>query len=262
MQHQRVVRPNRLERSITAFCYVPVSDFRISPNHLVLLVHNISDADMRRSKKLEPLMKETPKGLEEAGKPSGWGMPGGGMKAEDSNDPKIAAETELKSETGLEIKKVTPFLTEYKLIELDREGVMIGQPIYFELGKRPSITMSSRHHAIENPIYVFKTEARWEGSALQKLLHSKMEKLLSLGETSADDIAEDGMWIWFDSLTPEELESLNIEEKDEIDGIGVFSVQMVLNERPSGFYKSHIRRIHKGLETEQEKLDSATTRAS
>jgi 8-oxo-dGTP pyrophosphatase MutT (NUDIX family) len=260
---QRTVRPNRLERSVTAFCYVPISDSRISPDRLVLLVHNISDADMRRAKQLEPLMKQTPEGPKEAGKPSGWGMPGGGMKAEDSNDPETAAETELKGETGLTVSRVLPFLkeAENKCIQLDRNDVMVGDPVYFERGKRPSIEMDSRNHAIENPIHVFRAEVLWEGSALQRLLHAKMEHLLQSGESTAEDIARDGIWVWFDSLTEDELASLDIEETDEIDGIGVFSIRTILTERPDGFYRSHLRRAHKGLE-EQGELDSIMSWAS
>lgn len=253
---QRTVRPNRLERTITAFCYVPISDPDISPDPLVLLVHNISDADMRRAKGLSPLTRMTEEGPKDAGKPSGWGMPGGGMKAEDGNDPETAAINEVRGETGLEVVKILTFLkeAEYKCIELDHNEVIVDEPIYFEKGKRPSVEIDSRHHAIENPIHVFGAEVRWEGSSVQKLLRGRAEHLISSGEMTAQDIASDGVWVWFDSVQEDVLASLDIEEMDEIDGIGVFSLATILQERPDGFYRSHLRRIHKGLQ-EQGKID-------
>lgn len=255
MSH-KTVRPNKLERTITAFCYVPVSDAEISPDPLVLFIHNISDAQTRRVKGLPPLTKMTPKGPIPAGKPAGWGMPGGGMKAEDSNNPATAAETELKGETGLESRKAVPFLrdAENKCIELDHNEVVIDEPIYFEKGQRPSIEIDARHHAIENPIYVFRVEVVWEGCKLQKLLRREARRLISVGEKTAEDIARDGVWVWFSDLAGDKIASLGIDEIDEVDGIGVFPLPMLLEERPAGFYRSHIRRTRKGLE-EQGKLD-------
>jgi ADP-ribose pyrophosphatase YjhB (NUDIX family) len=253
---QRTFRPNRLERTITAFCYVPVSDPEISPDPMVLLVHNISDAQMRRAKGLSPLTRMTEEGVKETGKPAGWGMPGGGMKAEDGNDPETSAETELKGEAGLKAARMRPFLreAENKFIELDQNEAVVDEPVYFEKGKRPSIEIDARHHAIENPIHVFQADVHWEGSALQALLREHARRQVASGERTPNEIAEDGVWVWLSELSTEELDSLGIDELDEIDGIGVFSLDTILTERPDGFYRSHLRRIQKGLrEAEEER---------
>ncbi|KKR02574.1 MAG: hypothetical protein UT29_C0001G0054 [Candidatus Yanofskybacteria bacterium GW2011_GWA1_39_13] len=259
----------------------------------ILLVHNISDADIARSKgrRVEP-NKEG----KERGKPAGFGLPGGGMKEEDFESPEEAARNELMGETGIRTLLTKPFLLELKGFKVDRDGEVIGRPFYFEKGAKPSVELQRGETVIENPIYLFRTSVDWTGSKLQQVF-VEAKRNLSSGYTE-EDLARDGVTVWLDDIDQiiEKLGAdpnvnvndmierkgivnvnertlsraraalfLGIEEFDEIDGLLIIPLRTLLGEiyneekrKPQDqrlFYTSHLRRLRKGFE-EKGSLDA------
>jgi len=280
-------------KSVTSFSVCHGAFPPLTSEDSILLVHNISDADIARSKgrRVEP-NKEG----KERGKPAGFGLPGGGMKEEDFESPEEAARNELMGETGIRTLLTKPFLLELKGFKVDRDGEVIGRPFYFEKGAKPSVELQRGETVIENPIYLFRTSVDWTGSKLQQVF-VEAKRNLSSGYTE-EDLARDGVTVWLDDIDQiiEKLGAdpnvnvndmierkgivnvnertlsraraalfLGIEEFDEIDGLLIIPLRTLLGEiyneekrKPQDqrlFYTSHLRRLRKGFE-EKGSLDA------
>lgn len=280
-------RADEWTRSITSFCVCHGAFPPLTTEKSVLLVSNISDADIARSKGKRVKLDKDGK---ESGKPAGFGLPGGGMKGEDFENPEEAARNELMGETGVRtLGKAKPFLVELKGFKVDRSGEMVGNQLYFEKGQRPSIELRRGEEAIENHLHLFEATIAWEGSRLQKVFIEAKKNLLS--QFAEEDLVIDGITIWLDEID-EILEKLwvdpsvnvdefiarkeivnitektrsraraalylGIEEFDEIDGLAIIPLRTLLGDiyneerrKPQGqrlFYTSHLRRLRKGFE--------------
>lgn len=279
-------RANEWDESVTSFCVCRGIYTPLATQESVLLVHNISDADMARAKgKMAKLDKDG----NEKGKPAGFGLPGGGMKGEDFESPEEAARNELLGETGARATTVKHLLTEYKGLPVDKYGGVAGKPFYFEKGARPSVELRRGERIIENPVHLFETKIEWEGSRLQKIFIESKRDLLS--QFPDEDLERNGICVWLDEIDHilerlgvdlsiginefiahkdivklnEKVKSrtraalyLGIEEFDEIDGLAIIPTKTLLEDiyheerrKPQGqrsFYTSHLRRLRKGLE--------------
>lgn len=280
-------RANEWTRSVTSFCVCSGYYSPLTTERSVLLVSNISDADISRSK---GKWVEPTKNGKEKGKPGKFGLPGGGMKGEDFESPEEAARNELTGETGVRtLGTAKPFLVEFKGIKVDKSGEMVGNPFYFEKGQRPTIELRRGEEAVENHIYLFEAAIAWDGSRLQQVFIETRKELLS--KFTEEDLAKDGVTIWLDELdhileqlgvdlntsvdeiiarkeivnitskTRSKVRAalyLGIEEFDEIDGLAIIPLHTLLGEiyeeerrRPQDqrlFYPSHLRRLRKGFE--------------
>ena len=279
-------RANEWERSVTSFAVCRRFYPPLITAESVLLVHNVSDADIARSKGWRvKLNKEG----EETEKPTGFGLPGGGMKGEDFENPEEASRNELMGETGIHAHSTKPFLVELKGFKVGRDGEIIGNPFYFEKGARPSMELQRGERVIENPIHLFETLIDWSGTRLQQVFAEAKKDLLS--DFTEEDLEKDGVTIWLDDIghilkklgtnpnanvdeilnhkgivgADERLKNraraalfLGIEEFDEIDGLLIIPLRTLLGEiyneerrKPKGqrlFYTSHLRRLRKGYE--------------
>ena len=121
--------------------------------------------------------------------------------------------------------------------------------ILYPNGQRPSIELTRTEEAIDNPIYFFKTEIDWQKSALRQLILKMLTDLITEGDLVKEDVEENGFFVSFEELTDQTLLSLGITERNEIDGIGVFTIDMLLGERPRTFYKSHLRWLEQIVKT-------------
>lgn len=219
---KRTHRVNEAERSITASCYTPIDDPNFSPLKMVLLVDNNSDADMARARGEQVAYDRSGN---ERGKPGMFGLPGGGMKADDFESPREAARNEHFGETGLKVRFLRDFIsdTELKGIPVDRNGHIVEgrRPIPFEKGKRPAnIDLGPGETLIENAIYVFEAVVDWEASRLQKALIEYKNRLTSRLDNpiSEDEIAYFGIWTWFDNLGLESiLKDLGVNITEDVD---------------------------------------------
>ena len=279
-------RANEWDESVTSFCVCRGIYTPLTTQESVLLVHNISDADMARAK---GKIVEPDKDGKERDKPAGFGLPGGGMKGEDFESPEEAARNELLGETGVRTLTVKHLLTEYKGLPVNKHGEVAGKPFYFEKGARPSVELRRGDRIIENPVHLFETKIEWEGSRLQKIFMESKKDLLS--QFPDEDLERNGICVWLDEIdhilerlgvdlsigvdkfiahkeivkTSEKVRSrtraalyLGIEEFDEIDGLAIIPIKTLLGDiyheerrKPQGqrpFYTSHLRRLKKGLE--------------
>lgn len=279
-------RANEWTKSVTSFCVCHGDFSPLTTQDSVLLVNNISDADIARAKGKEV---ELDKDGKEKGKPAGRGLPGGGMKGENFENPEEAARNELQDEAGVRALATKPFLVEFKGFKVDRTGEMVGRPFYFEKGQRPSIELGRGETAVENHLHLFETTIAWSGSKLQQVfVESKKDSLSSFTE---EDLARDGVTIWLDEINHileklgvnlntnvdeiiarKEIVEINdrlrnrvraalyigIEEWEEIDGLTIIPLRTLLGEiyheergkpqRERFFYTSHLRRMIKGFE--------------
>lgn len=278
-------RANEWTKSVTSFCVCSGYYPPLTTERSVLLVHNISDADIARAKGKRVENNES-------GKPAGFGLPGGGMKGEDFENPEEASRNELMGETGIRALTTRPFLVEFKGFKVDRSGEMVGSPVYFEKGQRPTVELRRGEEAVENHLHLFEVTIDWAGSKLQKVFIERKKELLSQGFTE-EELSQDGVAVWFNEMeqildvlgTPninvDELNAriahreivnvtqetrnrvraalyLGIEEFDEIDGLAIIPLRTLLGEiyheerrKPQGqrlFYPSHLRRLLKGFE--------------
>lgn len=273
-------RANEWTRSVTSFCVCHGDFSPLTTLDSVLLVHNVSDAEMARTKGQQ----------KEGGKPTGFGLPGGGMKGENFENPEEAARNELLDETGLRALSIKPFLIEFKGFKIDRTGDTAGKPFYFNKGQRPSIELGRGEQAVENHLHLFETVVNWSDSRLKKVFVERKKELLLQGATE-DELNHGGVCVWLDELddilTGFGIESdsniddvvaqkeiveitpriqsraraalyIGIEEFDEIDGLAIIPLQTLLGEiyreekpKPQDqrlFYTSHLRRLWKGFE--------------
>lgn len=202
------------KKKATCFSFTPVRDEVIAPGiQLVLLVHNIADA--------------TAHGKDaKRGKPAGFGMPGGGLKEDCFETPDTAAENEFQSETGLKVRKLRSLdIEKHKAIISDKKtGEMVRQPVFYENGRMPALQLRKNEMVFFNDIYLFLALPQWEGSQLQKIAH----KLKS--EVATEEVVREGLLIKFSELTTEEVSSLNIEERGEIDAVWLAPLAAVLSE--------------------------------
>ncbi len=281
-------RANEWTRSVTSFAVCRGTYPPLMTEESVLLVHNISDADIARAKgnRVEPN-----KDGKERGKPAGFGLPGGGMKGEDFENPQEAAGNELMGETGIRILTARPFLTEFKGFKTDRSGEMVGNQLYFEKGQRPPIELNRGETAVENHLHLFEATIDWAGSRLQQVFIEAKKDLLS--QFTEEELAKDGITIWLDEMDSilerlgvdphtnvdeviarKEIVEVNnsvrsraraalylgIEEFEEIDGLIIIPLRTLLQEvypeekrKAQGqrlFYTSHLRRLMKGFENQ------------
>lgn len=279
---------NEWTKSVTSFCVCRGKFPPLMTEESVLLVHNISDADISRAKGKRV---ESNKDGKERGKPAGFGLPGGGMKGEDFENPQEAAGNELMGETGIRILTSKPFLTEFKGFKIDRSGEMIGNQLYFEKGQRPSLELGRGEEAVENHLHLFNATIAWDGSRLQQVFIEAKKNLLS--QFTEEELTRDGITIWFDEMDPilerlgvdlhtnvDEVIArkgivevnnsvrsrvraafyLGIEEFEEIDGLIIIPLHTLLQEvypeekrKTQGqrlFYTSHLRRLMKGFENQ------------
>lgn len=279
-------RANEWTKSVTSFAVCRGKFPPLMTGESVLLVHNISDADIAHAK---GRIVELNRDGQEKGKPAGFGLPGGGMKGEDFENPQEAAGNELMGETGIRLVTARPFLTEFKGFKTDRSGEMIGNQLYFEKGQRPSIELKRGETAVENHLHLFEATIDWINSRLRKIFIETKTRLLS--QFSEEDLTRDGITVWLDEVDPileklgmdmntpvdgliaqreivevtETTKSraraahyLGIDEFDEIDGLAIIPLSTLLGEvyqeekrKPQGqrlFYTSHLRRLMKGFE--------------
>ncbi len=247
-----------LYTNITSFCFIPVKD-HIFKKTAGLLVNNRSDIAQALSLNQDNgIDKDCP----EDGKREAIGMPGGGRKVEET--PAIAAINELKRETGFDGKNIQGLFIQPEII-IKYQG-RNKRKIPFEIGQDPSYTLPPKHTAIRNIVCTFSGGVDWEGSNLQQLLHTVCKTRLQEG-LSLEEIQSEGLYAWFDGISKNELESLNIEELNEISMIGIFPISLILRiiregfpEWAHAFYMSHILRIAKAcqimgiMETEFEEV--------
>jgi ADP-ribose pyrophosphatase YjhB (NUDIX family) len=251
MAHQK--QPKKTE---TAFALCLVQDNELFDGLGVILVHNISDADIRARKAGDPLASSRE---EQHDKPAGWGLPGGGVKTGDLETPAESSVTELGEETGLSKKQGTSprELSELHIVGyIDKKtNAIVKRSQFFPKGQRPSIHLSFKEerttYETEHVVYIFRVEPDWDGSALQALL--RRVKAAEIGRycTPEKEILRDGVWTHFSQL-PSEVDALGIEGLDEIDGVGLFPISLFGNGRgaedfPVNIYKSHFKYIRDGL---------------
>lgn len=248
--------------TVTSFTICLVKDPSFTDETCVLMVNNIADKErLKNESKTEveaffPQVKIMRAGG--IGKPEGIGLPGGGKKIEDIEQAPEAARREFLDETGLEILNDPPlielFVQPYLFIVNEKTGETI-RGVPFEKGKTPPFSLKKGYYAVFNFVHTFSGHIQWEGSNFQKVLKKVKEDLIASGETTQEWIDEDGIWVKFSELTPEELDYLAIEEKDEINMMGIFPLKYI-NEAlkkenrhlREGFYYRHLKRIQVGLE--------------
>jgi len=261
-QHQK-----QIKKSETAFAICLIRDESLLDGFGVILVHNISDADMRkrRGDNLGPLALKADK----HNKPSGWGLPGGGVKTADLERPDESVVEELQEEAGLEKKPGTspvPLVEFHRLGFVDRRtGDIVRFSQFFKKGEMPTFYVSPKEERttekVVNAVYVFKVEAAWEGSQLQRRLRRVKKQILKLkpvdGGMTEEEIQRDGVWFYFDELSPEAVDALGIEGRDEIDGVGIAPIEIFMPGRTAAdfpswdggrIYTSHFMFVQKGLQ--------------
>lgn len=208
---------DKVERSETSFCVCPVPDEKLLSSTGVLLVHNVADMAIH--------------GRE--GKYAAWGFPGGGVNQERMENASQAARNEVKGETGLSISRLIHLFTDGKLIVSEIKTQKLLRQFFFRIGQRPSHSINPYFQkAIENPIHIFLARLEWEKSQVRRiLLEAREQRLKGLKgakkKEALDDIEENGIFVYFNEIPKEAVDSLQIEEIDEIDGIGVFPVSLM-----------------------------------
>jgi 8-oxo-dGTP pyrophosphatase MutT (NUDIX family) len=224
----------RVLRSETSFCIAPISDkeLLLTSNPAILLVHNISDKEIAK-RDYEKCVCENlerrwsgihPDQVE--GKYAAFGMPGGGV--EDFNNRESAARNEVKAETGLSVLNIKYLFTEGKTILRNSRTEKVLKQFFHEVGKRPSIKISSKRvEVIENPIHIFIVRVEWEETNLRKIFIKMRDKLLKDRELKKSDIKKHGISFFFDEISHEEVESLGIEEVNEIDGMAIVPIKHI-----------------------------------
>lgn len=282
---------NQARRTITAFCCVFIDDLIFSPHKMVLLVDNNSDADMARARGDQVLYDKKGKERGKPGKwglPGG----GAKADDFGSPEEAAMNELHGESGFNVRSKPLRDFLDpQPTAIILDRKGNIPEdrRPIPFEKGKRPAnIELRPGETCIENWLYTFEARVDWESSRLRKILVEYKNRVTSRLEDpiSEESIAYYGIWIWLDNLDLESVlknlgvnidenvdqlliekglqltadnrrmaraaKYLDIEEFNEIRGIGIFPIKTLLGEirdtERGSFYPSHLMRIEKGLE--------------
>jgi len=232
----------------TSFCFCPIKDVQISSQLLLLMVLNKAESTGSND------------GQKNTGKRQGFGMPGGGVNPECLDSIDGAAKRETESETGLSMlggyRYSAPVLEEYQLIVSAKQTGERKKRIPYEKGKEPPISIDIKNEiAIRNPVYTFRGEVSWEKSILRQLFLKVKSDWLSSDsndrEVVGQSIEQNGMYVLFEDLSEEEVQSLRIEEIDEIAGIGVFTLsfllQMLEERNPyfedNYFYYNHLSRI-------------------
>ena len=208
----------------------------------VLMVHNISD--------LVSTGRE--------GKPDGWGLPGGGVAQGRDDSPIEADRNELLAETGLIIEKPIASGEMGRIILESPPNRITGhrraiRTFNYQIGKMASYTFdySRGGRVINNHIHTFIGAAKFSGTQLERLMRDRAR---SFRHSSFA-----GMQIPFFSVdfresmfSDSEITELNIEERDEVDAIGIFPYSYlkrllaVYIERqaagePHDFYKGHLQ---------------------
>lgn len=235
------IKVDRVERVETSFCVCPIIDKYFNNGPLILMVHNIADFVFH--------------GYE--GKYAAWGFPGGGVTPERADTKESAAREETKGETGLTVQKLVHLFTDGKFIISELKTKRLLRQFFFEIGKRPSHRIDAKREiAIENPVHIFLARVLWEKSALKKLLMKKMRELIKNGEFTREGARTEGMSVFFEELSQKEIDSLGIYEMNEIDGIGIFPIPLLMDElaRETGlpqnqrtFYWTHLNWLKRVL---------------
>lgn len=245
-----------LPTSPSSFCICPLKDTEFSSEPMIFMVFNNADAD------------RTADGRPRKGKPPGFGMPGGGVNVGDMDTVHGAAERELEYETGLVgTVKPVPLIEEHWLLVLDKRTEALLRKIRYAKGQQPSVQVRPSEKAVLNPFYVFSAEIRWQDSRLRKFMlkcrdefveDRPLDKDGNLSHITKDYFAKYGLYL--NDLTDEELEELDVREKEEIAGFALLPVGLLLEmSRSSEYhldppgntvyvYKSHVDRILDGLE--------------
>lgn len=211
-----------------AFSVVPIEDERL-PEPVILFVHNTEEF--------------RPNGQR---KPSGFGLPGGGVKKYDLETPIVGARTELRDETGLDLLGpdhiVPAVVAENPICRLAFVGPGYRlRYVPFTRGARPAIPHVPRGcEVFEIVFHLFKARVRFEETPHQELFR-RARLTDALGTRSLLKFAE---------MDPLEVAALGIKEIDEIDGLGLFSPSFLAKVAEGrignpGFYPSH---LHLALE--------------
>ena len=252
------------KKSETVFSLCVVSDSELLNGLGIILVSNISDATIRFGKKRDPL-DPLSQHDEQHNKPAGWGLPGGGVKSEDFEGPAESVATELGEETGLKRMAGTQVsqVSEWRRIGVinEKTRAIERRSVFFKKGSRPSFGISEREmrgkETIENAVYIFKVNPAWENSELQSRMQKVRAQLLEWGPendgATEDDVAEYGVWFFFDEISSEAVGALGIEGIDEIDGIGIFPISLFIEGMtakyfPVKIYASHFKYVQDGLQ--------------
>jgi 8-oxo-dGTP pyrophosphatase MutT (NUDIX family) len=182
----------------------------LEEDDLVLLVHNMADS----------------------GKPAGWGMPGGGVK--DKETAAQAAKRECQYETGIRVREVRPLGAEfdhYKKHLVNKHNNETFKS-FNKSSKEREVWVKNPNNVIVigNPWLVYQALIEWENSAHQRLFRNYCQKASNLSDAW---VAENGIHIYFPQalkdglITPEEINSLNIIETDEIDGLALVPISFL-----------------------------------
>lgn len=249
--------------TVTSFTICLVEDPSFTDETCVLMVNNIADKERLKNEletEIEAFFPQEVKIMRAGGigKPEGIGLPGGGKKIEDIEKAPEAAKREFLDETGFKILNdplpIELFVQPYLFIVNEKTGETI-RGVPFEKGKTPSFSLKKGHYAVFNFVHVFWGKIQWEGSNFQKVLRKLKEDFIASGEITQESIDESGMWVKFDELTPEELDSLAIEEQNEINMMGIYPLTFINKALKKenrhlreGFYYRHLKRIQMGLE--------------
>jgi hypothetical protein len=138
-------------------------------------------------------------------------MPGGGMKADEWEDPSTCIIREFEAEGSLQAAQAIelPEFEEHKLIRTPVDRVTrrpIGKPRieFFTKGQRPACPFDPKNEDLkENPIHLFKVKPVWEGSALQRILRQIKTEVLASGRATQEELDYSGIGVWLGHLDEE-----------------------------------------------------------
>lgn len=265
--------------SPTSFCIFPIRDVAFSPELKILLVYN--NADKGRKKPLDQLLgfDTQQRSGRKKGKPTAYGMPGGGLNPEWLETPEGTAIREGGSESGVRVIKVRlipiPGEKNKALILNKKTGELIRWTPYAD-SQQVHIELMPNEKLLLNPMNYYLADVDWFNSKVREFLLNLKNDLIAEGSCSEENIAQFGISI--NTLTRGELLTLGVDEEEvgkpndpeEMCEIGGFALlpasflrwmwenkQFYLNpeedrENPlnptSYVYYTHVKRILEGLD--------------
>jgi 8-oxo-dGTP pyrophosphatase MutT (NUDIX family) len=208
----------------------------------ILMVHNISDLVATGHD----------------GKPAGWGLPGGGVSLERDDNPTEAVRNELLAETGLIVQNPVKVMEIGRIILESGRNRMTGQrkllrQIDYEIGQTPPYTFdySRGGRVIDSHIHAFIGHVNFKDSALERLMRDKPR---SFRRSTYCGLRMPSFIVRLDEtkFTASEISELNIQERDEIDAIGIFPLSYLARllsiydskrtpREKRVFYKGHLK---------------------
>lgn len=270
-----------LPSSPTSFCIFTIRDSAFSPELMVFLVYNHADKGKRGplARLVEPdvTLYNAPNALDAAragnkkkGKPTGYGMPGGGTNPEWLESQEGAAVREGGNESGIRVIRTRlipiPGKKNKALILNKKTGEFIRYVLYAD-SQQESIELKPWEKISLNPMNYYLADVDWFNSKPREFLLGLKNELIVEGCTE-EIVAQWGVSI--NTLTRKELLELGVDEEevDEIGGFALLPVSLLrqmwkdkwfyLNPEedrenrldPTSYvYYSHVMRILEGLDT-------------